>query len=214
MNNETCKTIRHQLVDYSDGLLPAEQVQQTEAHLAECSVCREELHLLERSLELAKEVWSKSNSETVPIFAGTVGAPCAAGSRRPAKKVHTLSPRKLAWMAGSLAVCAAIIFIALGLMMFSSSKPSTNLPQPNTIAKNNSTQTSTIQISTQSNSAQPKEEIDVMEYIAREDRSARLAASVEILSAEPTLQEYKENAERYLKQTYPDTVAVRLLSKQ
>jgi hypothetical protein len=202
MNNETCTQIQQLLVDYSDGLLPSEQVQQTDAHLANCSVCREELYFLERSLELAQEVWNESG--TVPSFVPTkMGlslSPSISG-----KKEQTLPPRKIAWIAGSLAVCAAVILISIWQTMFLQSKSANVAPQPKTIAQNNPTQSSTVQ---------PKEEFDVMEYIAREDRSARLAASVEILAGQPTLHEYKENAERYLRQTYPDTVAVQLLSKQ
>jgi len=90
----------------------------------------------------------------------------------------------------------------LGQTRFSRSKSSGVTPQPNALAESNSSQT---------NSAQQKEEMDVMEYIAREDRSARLAASVEMLAAQPGLEQYKENAERYLKEHYADTAAVRML---
>jgi predicted anti-sigma-YlaC factor YlaD len=61
---------------------------------------------------------------------------------------------------------------------------------------------------------QPKVEIDVMEYIAREERSARLAASVQLLADQPGLEQYKEDAERYLKEHYADTAAVRMLEKR
>jgi anti-sigma factor RsiW len=63
-------------------------------------------------------------------------------------------------------------------------------------------------------STKPKEEIDVMQYIAREERSARLAASVQLLADQPGLEQYKEDAERYLKEHYADTAAVRMLEKQ
>jgi hypothetical protein len=49
------------------------------------------------------------------------------------------------------------------------------------------------------------EEIDVEEYIAREGRKARLQASIAILATEPSLKEYKERAERYLAEAYPET---------
>jgi hypothetical protein len=48
------------------------------------------------------------------------------------------------------------------------------------------------------------EEIDVEEYIAREGRKARLQASIAILATEPSLKEYKERAERYLAEAYPE----------
>jgi hypothetical protein len=49
-----------------------------------------------------------------------------------------------------------------------------------------------------------QDEIDVEEYVAREGRKARLQASIAILATEPSLREYKERAERYLAEAYPD----------
>jgi hypothetical protein len=37
---------------------------------------------------------------------------------------------------------------------------------------------------------------------------------VQLLAAQPGLEQYKENTERYLKETYADTTAVRMLEKQ
>ena len=57
------------------------------------------------------------------------------------------------------------------------------------------------------------EEVDAKEYIAREGRAARLAASMQMLATEPNLKAYKDNAERYLRENYADTTAVRMLDK-
>jgi hypothetical protein len=190
MTNISCNDIRPLLVDYSDNELPADQARQVSDHLSQCDTCREELHLLDRSLELAREMWREESfqgesPETLPSPFGR-----GAGGEG----------RSLLWIGGSLAVCIVVILAVLLQTFFMRSKLPGNAPQ--TIA------------SAEGNSTQPKEEIDAMEYIAREARSARLAASVELLAAQPGLESYKEHTERYMKETYPDTSAVRKLSKQ
>jgi len=54
----------------------------------------------------------------------------------------------------------------------------------------------------------PAVEIDIEELIAREGRSARLAATVELLTGQPGLERFKDQAERYLVETYGGTVTV------
>ena len=48
----------------------------------------------------------------------------------------------------------------------------------------------------------PIEDIDIEAFIARQERSARLAASIELMAAQPGLDKYKDQAERYLAETY------------
>jgi predicted anti-sigma-YlaC factor YlaD len=203
MTNETCDTIRLLLVDYSDEVLPADQARQAADHLAECAPCREELHLLVHSLELAREVWNES-ATTKPLVVSQATIKPLAVSRgigpnsRSNRRPHT-------WIGWAAVASALVILVVLGQSMFSRSKPSGVTPQPIELVKINSSQNASVKSS---------EETDVMEYIAREDRSARLAASVQLLAAQPGLEQYKENTERYLKETYADTTAVRMLEKQ
>jgi hypothetical protein len=196
MNNETCSKIRLLLVDYSDGVLPADQSRQIAGHLAQCAACREEIRLLEHSLALALEVWNETvsaadNSATTSL-------------KRP-RPIHSTVRRQIAWIGGAMAVSAVVILLLFGQVILLRSKPSGVTAQPIAMAKNNSTENL---------SAQPKEEIDVLEYIAREERSARLATSLQFLAAQPGLKQYKEDAERYLKDNYAGTTAVRMLEKQ
>jgi anti-sigma factor RsiW len=193
MTNEKCAKIRLLLVDYSDGVLPADQARQIADHLAQCPDCREELRLLEHSLTLAREVWNDAVTSEPLAVSRSLG-PNSRSNRRP----HT-------WIGWAAVASALVILVVLGQSMFSRSKSSGVTPQSNAIAKANSSQT---------NSVQQKDDIDVMEYIAREDRSARLAMSVQLLAGQPGLEQYKENTERYLKETYADTTAVRTLEKQ
>jgi hypothetical protein len=55
----------------------------------------------------------------------------------------------------------------------------------------------------------PAEDLDVEAIIAREGRAARLAAAIAFLATEPSLKEYRERAERYLQETYPEATAAR-----
>ncbi len=55
----------------------------------------------------------------------------------------------------------------------------------------------------------PPEDLDVEAIIAREGRAARLAAAIALLATEPSLKEYRERAERYLQEAYPEAAAAR-----
>ena len=208
------------MVDYSDGVLSADQTEQITGHLAQCPACREELHLLENSLALAREVWNEaatseplavcnkplavSHTTDKPLVVSRTTDKPLAVSRGIGQNRRTIR-RPLAWISGAVAVSAVVILLLFGQVIFSLFKPLGVKPQPIELAKNNSTQNA---------SARPSDETDVMQYIAREERSARLAASVQMLADQPGLAQYKEDAERYLKENYADTTAVRTLKKQ
>jgi Putative zinc-finger len=223
MKNETCKNIRPLLVDYSDGALPADETRQIAAHLAHCPDCREELGLLEHSLALAQEIWNET--VTIEPTPEILPSPFGRGAGGEGDGISVTTPltlalsqrergrkfrRSLAWISGAAAISAVVIVLLFGQTIFSIFKASGIKSQPIEIAKNNSNQNT----SARPNSASAGGEIDVMQYIAREERSARLAASVQILAGQPGLEQYKENAERYLKEHYADTAAVRMLEKQ
>ncbi|MGD0519372.1 MAG: zf-HC2 domain-containing protein [Thermoguttaceae bacterium] len=198
MKNETCDKIRLLLVDYSDGSLSANETRQIADHLAQCPACREEFRLLEHSLALAREVWNEAATNE------PLAVPRGIRTRR-----RTIR-RPLAWIGGAATISTVVVLLLFGQSLFSLFKPLGVTHQPIELAKNNSPQNA----SAQNNSASPSKEMDVMEYIAREERSARLAASMQILADAPGLEQYKEDAERYLKENYADTTAVRMLEKQ
>ena len=192
--NEPCKKIRPLLADYCDGELPPSHAASIAAHLADCASCRVEVRLLEDSLSLAQEVWNENvsplptNLRSVP---GEGPGVWAVGSKS--------RPKVL--LVGGLALCASIVFVAIGFSLFSAGKPST-ARKSNSPPLNNVTPVPAV-----------VEEVDAMEYIAREGRAARLAASMQMLATEPNLKAYKDNAERYLRENYADTTAVRMLDK-
>ena len=54
----------------------------------------------------------------------------------------------------------------------------------------------------------PLDDFDVEAFIAREGRSARLAAAVELLATRPELEPYRARAQRYLESTYAGATPV------
>jgi hypothetical protein len=195
MKNEPCNRIRPDLAACGDGELPADRSARVAAHLSDCAACRVELQLLNDSLALAQEVWQEASSP-LPL-AGTTK-----WSRPGMKAVRSAASRQKILLAGGLALCATILFIAIGLSVFltrqspSTASKSLSSPQPGTVAVTDH-----------------PTDADVMEYIAREGRAARLAASMQMLATEPGLKEYKDNAERYLRENYADTAAVKMLDQ-
>jgi hypothetical protein len=211
MRNESCKTIRPRLVDYADGALPAEQAASIAAHLAGCSACRAELRLLDDSLSLAKEVWleaARGQESASPrptndhASRGARSVPGEGPGVRAGRSLKLPTRQKVA-IAGGLAACAVIVLAAIGLSLFSPGKP------PSTVKKTNPSPPPKVEVV-----RSDPQEIDVMEYIAREGRAARLAASMQMLAAEPSLKEFKDSAERYLRENYADTAAVKMLGQQ
>ena len=119
MKNETCDKIRLLLVDYSDGVLPADETQQIAAHLAQCAACREELRLLEHSLALAREVWNEAakRNDTCIAVSQTAEKPLAVS--RGIGRAHRTSARPLAWIGGAVAISAAVILLLFGQSVLS-----------------------------------------------------------------------------------------------
>ncbi|MCC6126322.1 MAG: zf-HC2 domain-containing protein [Pirellulales bacterium] len=202
--NESCKTIRPRLVDYGDGALPAEQSASIAAHLADCADCRAELRLLVESLSFAKELWQEAASPRPTNDHASRGARSVPGEG-PGVRANQFKklPARQKALAVGLALCATIAVVAIGLSLFSPGKP------PSTVKKTNPSPPPKVEVV-----RSDPQEIDVMEYIAREGRAARLAASMQMLAAEPSLKEYKDSAERYLRENYADTTAVKMLGQQ
>ncbi len=57
------------------------------------------------------------------------------------------------------------------------------------------------------------EEVDYEALIAREGRSARLAAAAELLATQPGLEHYNRQARRYLVEAYPGTAAANRIAR-
>ena len=72
MRKRNCDDIQEELVDYADGVLPAEQTRMVAGHLDECARCRETVTNLRQSLSLSQAIWSDNLEQ-----AGILVAACA-----------------------------------------------------------------------------------------------------------------------------------------
>jgi len=220
MNSHSCKSVNELLVEYADGELPADDARRVAAHLAECPECREELRLLERSLDLARTIWQQSASElSLPA-----ALPVRPGRRwlRPAACVAVaalLMVSAAAWLAwyhqprGN--VPADRVAQVPGATTTQSAGPAGDTTTQSVVPGLSSSASSTVGQaarlnSPKSNRGTPTElpdSADIEAFIARHERAARLGAAAELLAAQPGLKEYTEQAERYLAENYGDTPA-------
>jgi anti-sigma factor RsiW len=186
MSDKRCDAIADLLAAFSDGELPEAEARRVAAHLAECAECRAELRLLERSLDLARQVWHES----------------AARARTP----QSAPIPRLRWR-GVAAACAAAGVLVLGLVagywFFSRPGPAgeTARVEPPSPGEREAAAGPPV-------SQAEEAEVDVEELIAREGRAARLAAAVELLATQPGLEQYREEAEQYLEETYGPRTSV------
>lgn len=175
------------LVQHADGELSASESQRVAAHLAECPECRQELRLLERSLELARAVWREAAADAAAV---------PTGSRQP-------RPRRLPAVIG-LAACT-VLLLSTAVWVSLHDRPQPDVRQ--TAQNGHSSQRPPTE-------GPAVEDVDVEALIAREGRSARLAASARLLATQPGLELYRRRAERYLSEAYPSTTAAHSLIEQ
>ena len=219
MNSHSCKSVNELLVEYADGELPADDARRVAAHLAECPECREELRLLERSLDLARTIWQQSASElSLPA-----ALPVRPGRRwlRPAACVAVaalLMVSAAAWLAwyhqprGN--VPADRVAQVPGATTTQSAGPAGDTTTQSVVPGLSGSATSTVGQANRGTPSRandqpvpPGEDFDIEAFIARHERAARLGAAAELLAAQPGLKEYTEQAERYLAENYGDTPA-------
>lgn len=191
MSDNPCESIVDLLIDYADGELSVSESEQVRLHLADCPGCRAELGLLERSLDLARSLWSESANQ-----AGSPPALSPASARR--------RPR----VAMVLVACAAAILLVIGTRLIWRGQPN-DVKDPlrpgDSIADNH--RPDVVQPDEKPDreeAIQPDEEPDVEAIIARAERRARLAASAEFLATQPELNKYREEADRYLTAVFGD----------
>ena len=99
MNQNACKSISHQLVEYADGELPPSAMPAISDHLSECEDCRDKVSALRSSLEAARLVWRESEATLL----GADGLPQNRRSRRPYLRIAAL--------AASIALLASASFL-------------------------------------------------------------------------------------------------------
>lgn len=196
MNELSCRIVAKVLVDYSDGELPEADHRHVEIHLAACSGCRSELRLLDDSLSLAKEIWRESAEEIVILR--RKNATWAARERS-----CDANHRKRRRLAAAILVAASVAALVLAL----NGRWLSHQDRGPLVAQPGADQPSAPIAKQTADSAPVKpssDDIDIQTYIDRQARAARLAAAISFLAAEPSLKEYKDEAERYLARAYPE----------
>jgi hypothetical protein len=111
-----------------------------------------------------------------------VPGPCSTGPRR----------RRIP-VAACLAACVAVLLLAVGPWLFSRIGPRRGMPSHGAAGQS---------------LPPPPEDTDVEDLIAREGRSARLAAAARLLATQPGLEDYRDQAYRYMAEAYRETAAV------
>jgi anti-sigma factor RsiW len=94
---KACDTFVDQLVDYVDGELPKGEAKAVAEHLAVCESCRHTAAALERSLGLAKVIWSDHLGQSEP-----------AARPVPSPKFHRV---RLFAVAASVLIAAAVLMV-------------------------------------------------------------------------------------------------------
>jgi anti-sigma factor RsiW len=180
------------LVDYVDGELPDGDARRVEEHLQACAACRAEVRRLEVSLAAARDVWRES-------AASAPGAELPAAQRR----------RSPVRAAACVAVCGLLAAALVAWWVVSREGPAPQIAGPGEARPS-----APVQEVPDDPVPDLRTPIDVEEYLAREARAARLAASLEVLASQPELEEYRRRAERYLLETYGDTDVVRSMTRE
>jgi hypothetical protein len=195
MNDRKCRAIAELLVDYSDGELPEADRRRVEAHLGECPACRSQSAILCRSLELAQSVWHTAAE----------AGPCRQESPRRVQPGGLPSARGLGrnHLAVAAVILAGVLLAVLGPWLARRSQQVGRAgPEEGSAGE-----LATPQPKPTPPVPAPRDEPSLDAILASETRAARLAASIEILASQPGLEEFKDNAQRYLATTYPGTAA-------
>jgi len=107
---ESCDNFSDMLIDYSDGVLSAEQSAKVAEHLTECDDCRTLVESLQKSLELAQVIWEDNLNQTPEII------------RIPAPE----KTRQRSWL--RYAAAAVLIISAIFITTNTKEKPAKNKP--------------------------------------------------------------------------------------
>jgi len=232
MGREGCDRLADLLVDYADGELPEPDRRRVADHLASCADCRAERELLSRSLELARSVWQEAAAEAAapcpPVTAGE-GSPTRVshysgmfGHSVPLLRRSSVLLNSVALLAlrqavarggekcglrslrrvAAVAACAVVVLAAVGSWLAWRPRGGGETASVQQAGASGGPEESAVKPSPAGETA-PEEDLDVEAILAREQRAARLAATVALLATEPSLKEYKDRAERYLLETYP-----------
>ncbi|HID75182.1 MAG TPA: hypothetical protein EYP56_04205 [Planctomycetaceae bacterium] len=181
MVDRSCESISDLLAAYSDGELAAHEAQRVATHLRGCDACRSGLEQLERSLELAREIWNRRAAEAVvpPI--------------QPARR------RRPILAAACTAAIVALASIAVGARLVAHRRP-----EPVAETSQTPIRTSHGQARRSTDDHPGEVPFDAEAAIARRARAARLAMAVQLPATKPEWEEYHRRALEYVQNTFAE----------
>jgi anti-sigma factor RsiW len=189
MTDRDCSRIAERLVEYSDGELSPGESQEVAQHLARCPECQRALRALQRSLELARGIWEEDAS-------AAKGAPAIRDRGRSG------ATRVLV----ALLALAAVALLAAGLYSW---RAGVRRPRGLSTAGEKQAARNPHRDFTGDVREKPQADLDVVAFIEREARRAKLLASAQLLGEQPALHEYKLEAEQYLAEAYGNSALPR-----
>jgi len=197
MTTDNCSRHVEWLVDYADGELTDDERRRLEVHVIECARCRELLASLERSLELATDVWDSAARDASDADGETVGlpAPPSAGRRK--------------WRAVATAVSIVLVLAATVLLTVAvrgpSPRPSQRAPMRHQVAR-----TTTVPPTTRGAVDELPDEHDAERMLQEHELAARLSAAARMVKEITADADVESQARDYLDRYYSETKKGRL----
>jgi hypothetical protein len=174
------------LIDFADEALPAAQLALAQQHVDQCARCREELAALRHSGNIIQTHFAGLAAKTHQTAVPHVRRPASRGRRRVATALAAGFTAAGFTAAGFVAaLMIAGVWQWRGERQFAVNPPS---PVP--------------AIESAPAIEPAPTAASVMEEIAREERKARLQATLAIVAAEPRLAEQRESLESYIREQY------------
>lgn len=190
--NCNCFEIKSRLSDYADGELSKRERREVQTHLAECAECRKALgefrwidRLLTESLrEAPVERWLTLPGDE-PV------APQSASQRR-------------RWAQATLAAAAAGLLALAAWSLVGNRQSERRPPDDERVAAKAAVESPPVEVA-----GEQDRWTELHAEIEREASAAQLAASAEILAAQPGANEYAGQSWRLLAEMFPETQAGR-----
>jgi predicted anti-sigma-YlaC factor YlaD len=198
--NDCCQNLQSgRLVDYADGLLSPTQRLEIEQHLAQCADCRQHLVRLERSLEIAREIFQQA--------AEAVGGDVSARTQCAHKRISRV------WVAALVSAATILVVLLPQVLRNRGDVDGPDPDRPDALAVAVIPQTAETDSDDRRDTAFDQPDAAegglqaILAEIERAERRARLMASWELLSTVPELESYAAGAHKYITTTFGDIAA-------
>lgn len=197
-----CQPTRDLLIDFSDGELGAIEAELVSSHLEHCTSCRRELARLRRSLDCALVVWSEPGAWGQFDASRPAGLERANSASSVRANQAASSARAIVRRPGWVTRPRVVACVAMGLVLLVAGALAWHVRRP----------AATQVVARKPVPSRPAEILDdaqIEQILALEVRSARLAASAQLLDRQPGAEEFALRAHRYLARAFPQAGKVR-----